>query len=383
MRKSVINGTKLRFRENVGVSWLKQGILLFLVILMLISNFMCVNGQEAENKSVSEASKEITDLVGLREVKGEIGDEVPTFGGLYVDHGNSTIHVYVMSQEDAEKIREVVSSYEDVELVIHRGNYTFSQLMEWKSDLTKPFLGNNREDFNVTLVGIDERKNKLVVGVETAEESQIKAVKKEIKKLNIPQEAVDIIEVGPYQPLEGKPPGVFEVGAARGAIRDLVGLREVKGEIGDEVPTFGGLFVDRENSTIYVYVKSQEDAEKIKEVVSHYEDVELVILKGNYTFSQLMEWKGKLIKLFSDDDLKVTSVDIEDTKNKLEVGVETAEESQIKAVKKEIKKLNIPQEAVDIIEEGSLHVGEAKSTGGFEVISAIAGLLVVYLLRGR
>lgn len=178
-------------------------------------------------------------------------------------------------------------------------------------------------------------------------------------------------------------------------IRDLVGLREVKGEIGDEVPTFGGLYVDHGNSTIHVYVKAQEDAEKIKEIVSSYDDVELVILKGNYTFSQLMEWKGKLIKLFSDDDLRITSVDIEDTKNKLEVGVETAE-SQIKAVREEIKKLNIPQEAVDIIEGGPIRIAEGqsptggdsytpepKSTGGFEAILAITGLLVMCLLRRR
>jgi len=78
---------------------------------------------------------------------------------------------------------------------------------------------------------------------------------------------------------------------------DFIGLKEADNKIGDAVPTFGGLFVDEENSTIYVYVKNQKDAEEIKRITSPYKnDINLEILEGKYTFKQLMKWKNDLTK---------------------------------------------------------------------------------------
>jgi ATP-dependent 26S proteasome regulatory subunit len=92
-----------------------------------------------------------------------------------------------------------------------------------------------------------------------------------------------------------------------------IGLKEVENKIGDTIPTFGGLFIDEEQSTIYVYVMNKEDDEKVKRIISAYgNDVNLKVLKGKYSFKQLMRWKNDLTKSLLENKrgLNVTLIDI-------------------------------------------------------------------------
>ena len=137
------------------------------------------------------------------------------------------------------------------------------------------------------------------------------------------------------------------------ASRDItafVGLNEKEYRIGNAVPTFGGMFVDPEQSAIYVYTKNPEDAAKIKQLVSPYKGLKVKVLTANYTFKQLMTWKREVELKF--DELGLTTVGIEESKNKLELGIETLNKSQLSAIKQELQKMNIPAEAVDIVETG-------------------------------
>lgn len=170
-------------------------------------------------------------------------------------------------------------------------------------------------------------------------------------------------------------PNGEEVHKAYRELISYVGLKEVENKIGNTIPTFGGSFVNQ--STIYVYVMDQKDARKVEEVVSPYKDnVSIVVLEGNYTFKQMMKWKKDLRELFFEDNrhLNVTSIDIKETKNKLEIGVEAVDNSKIEAIRQELQKLSMPQEAVDVVETGPI-VEEAR-TDYFDPL--LGGIKITY-----
>ncbi|GBE55902.1 MAG TPA: hypothetical protein ENH13_04670 [Euryarchaeota archaeon] len=165
-----------------------------------------------------------------------------------------------------------------------------------------------------------------------------------------------------------------------------IGLREVEFTINDNIPTFGGMYLNESTSTLYVYVIAEEDAEKISELLSPYKDeVTIQFLEGKYTFKEMMEWKRRLEVLFEDrtlvDSRGIRFLDIDDTKNILIVGLETLDESKTEQLKQQIQTLGVPSEAVEIVETGPI-ILLPKRPDYIKIILAVIAIIFTTILLG-
>lgn len=91
----------------------------------------------------------------LDEEYASLAGEVPGFGGLYLDEQGTT-HVYL---QDISHAREVQDLGERVE--VHAGDYDFRDLFAWKEELR-----DRLAQPGAVFIDIDERRNRLVFGVE-------------------------------------------------------------------------------------------------------------------------------------------------------------------------------------------------------------------------
>jgi hypothetical protein len=121
-------------------------------------------------------------------------------------------------------------------------------------------------------------------------------------------------------------------------------------EVAALAPGFGGLFLDKDGIlNVYLLDPAAEGAATaaISAVFGpeRFPLGEVRVLQGKYDFSQLWEWRHALRR----DVLGlpgVTSLDIDELKNRLRVGVERAEVEP--EVEKQLARLGIPREAVNI-----------------------------------
>ncbi|MFL6202039.1 MAG: hypothetical protein ACJ76J_22930 [Thermoanaerobaculia bacterium] len=128
----------------------------------------------------------------LDEEFARLADEIPGFGGLYLD-AEGTTHVYLT---DLSRAREVQNLGERVE--VHQGEYDFRNLFAWKDEV-RPLL----ERSGAVFLDIDEQRNRLLFGVER---DALKTFDSELQDFlrgtRVPPEAV-IVEVGdPFEPQE-------------------------------------------------------------------------------------------------------------------------------------------------------------------------------------
>ncbi|GIE98710.1 hypothetical protein [Paractinoplanes rishiriensis] len=122
----------------------------------------------------SEAAAPVWDL---DRQKLAANSDVPTFGGSYVDDDGAT---HVWSTRPAASGR-----------LVHRADYTFAQLVAWR-DATRALLALP----GVTTLDIDERTNRLEVGVEdTGRDGP--AVTAGLARLGVPRPAVRLTRNGP------------------------------------------------------------------------------------------------------------------------------------------------------------------------------------------
>jgi hypothetical protein len=118
-----------------------------------------------------------------------IAEQVPGFGGLYLDERGTT-HVYL---QDLSRAREVYGLGERVE--VHQGDYDFRDLHAWKSEvrelLSRP---------GMVSLDIDETRNRLVIAAEPA---YVERIQRELRDLlrptSVPVAAV-LVEAG--EPIE-------------------------------------------------------------------------------------------------------------------------------------------------------------------------------------
>ena len=120
--------------------------------------------------------------------------DVPTFGGSYLDDDGSTLHVWLTrpTADDALRSRASLAARTGSRApVVHRAAYTFAQLKEWR-DAARALLALP----GATMLDIDERTNRLVVGVEdTGRDGP--AVIAGLARLAVPRAAVTLAQVGP------------------------------------------------------------------------------------------------------------------------------------------------------------------------------------------
>lgn len=150
----------------------------FLLIAALLAVVPAARAQESE--------------MTLDEELARLAEEIPGFGGLYLDKEGTT-HVYL---QDLSRARDVQDLGERVE--VHQGQYDFRDLFAWK-DQVRPLL----ERSGAVFLDIDEQRNRLLFSVERgALESFSSELGSFLRGTRVPPEAV-IVEVGdPFEPQE-------------------------------------------------------------------------------------------------------------------------------------------------------------------------------------
>lgn len=119
--------------------------------------------------------------------------DVPEFGGAYVGT-DGALHVWLTKPTATGAGRARAAFAGATTVVVHRADYTFAQLKGWHDRLAG-LLGKS----GVTLTDVDDRNNRLTVGVEDPAATG-KRVKASLALLGIPPAAVDIVTATPVTP---------------------------------------------------------------------------------------------------------------------------------------------------------------------------------------
>src|ERR1019366_4034074 len=161
-------------------------------------------------------------------------------------------------------------------------------------------------------------------------------------------------------------------------------IHDAFAEIGMKVSGFGGMFVDEEKNTLYVYLVPGQPGD-VAELDQAITDVfgskrppehHIAVLQGQYTFLELQDWyKHMRPRVLPMDGVVLTGID--DGKNRLKVGVATS--TVASAVQAELDALGIPRLAVNIV-----LAGEATAEGlVFDRIRPLFGGLNIQADRGE
>ena len=126
-----------------------------------------------------------------------MGREIPGFGGLYYD-GQGRPNVYLLDPDGAG--RSALKSL-GAEVVVHRGDYELERLVDWRLDL-RPVLSLP----GVVFLDVDEARNRIVVGLDSASRSKsLDRGRLELRLLStgVPRQAVLLEEAAPIEPMAG------------------------------------------------------------------------------------------------------------------------------------------------------------------------------------
>jgi hypothetical protein len=129
-----------------------------------------------------------------------VAEEVPSFGGLYVDERAHVLNLYLSNPSApaaarAEEALRQTFGGEGLprELQVHKARFSFGQLNAWNERLTAHVLGLR----GVVLTDVDDAKNRLTVGVRNRETRA--RVERRLGTHGIPREAVSIEQVAPIK----------------------------------------------------------------------------------------------------------------------------------------------------------------------------------------
>ncbi|MGK7370371.1 MAG: hypothetical protein ACNS64_09165 [Candidatus Halalkalibacterium sp. M3_1C_030] len=147
-------------------------------------------------------------------------------------------------------------------------------------------------------------------------------------------------------------------------------------EIAEQIPGgFGGIFYD-ENDQLTIYLKDPEVKAQATSAIEAISSVaartpvvskmqslvnkgDLQVRKGQYSFSELNEWRYKALEggIFEVPD--VQTLDVGDSSNRLEIGIKGTEEEPLsdaikQSVVQKLVKLGIPEEAIVLEKVGAI-----------------------------
>ena len=167
--------------------------------------------------AVIPAQAQTTAPLTLDEEYARKAEEVPGFGGLYLDEDGVT-HVYLTDLAREKEVQDL-----GARVTVQQGDYDFRDLFAWKDEV-RPLLA---EHGAVTL-DIDERRNRLVFGVERTSLEDFNAnLKRFLEDTHVPSEAV-IVEAA--EPIETRQmlvdrirpvPGGVQIHSANGNVCTL------------------------------------------------------------------------------------------------------------------------------------------------------------------
>lgn len=134
--------------------------------------------------------------------------------------------------------------------------------------------------------------------------------------------------------------------------------------VAQQVPAFGGMFfefVGREyTGVLYVYLLDPAQKEAAAKAIMtvfgpYHRDLlpprEIRVLQAQYSFLQLKEWFD-LIGVLHSAIPEVTMTDIDDTKNRLTIGVLSLSTEVVTRIEQELARLGVPRNAVILEETG-------------------------------
>jgi len=128
----------------------------------------------------------------LDEEYAQLAEEVPGFGGLYLDTAGTT-HVYLVDLSLAPQVQGLGER-----VVVQQGDYDFRDLVAWK-DAVRPQLAQR----GAVYLDIDEQRNRLVFGVERASlDAFNSALPSFLRGARVPSAAVLVEAAEPIVPAE-------------------------------------------------------------------------------------------------------------------------------------------------------------------------------------
>lgn len=136
----------------------------------------------------------------LDDLLAKVATQVPAFGGMFVGE-DGTLQVYLLDPGQAVAAVDAITAvfgpneYHPHKLVhILEGQFSFLQLRDWYDKAQSLVMAVPE----VSMLDIDEARNRLVIGVEKKEAASV--VEKVLFKMAIPLEAVIIEDIGPILP---------------------------------------------------------------------------------------------------------------------------------------------------------------------------------------
>jgi len=150
---------------------------------------------------VSGASQEPARMETHDDLLIRVEKHVPGFGGMFVD-SNGQLAVYLLDTAQLDAARSAIEGVFGPSRVpasgirAIQGQYAVSQLKTWTER-----AGAVLKIPGVTMVDLDEAKNRVKIGVESR--SQMPAVEKALSSLSVPRKAVLIEVTGPIRPVRG------------------------------------------------------------------------------------------------------------------------------------------------------------------------------------
>ena len=178
-----------------------------------------------------------------------------------------------------------------------------------------------------------------------------------------------------------KKPDPMTLHQAARDLTDLVGIDELHGKFSKNLPSYGGMFINEEKGSIFVYVKDEMDKTEIKKALEKYRGkANVVFLKGKYSFEQLVKWKHLMEKLDERiiEQLGITMLDADEAHNSLTIGLEEITPEKLKLLENELKKLGIPKEAVRVERREYLRLNSNRDyirplIGGIQIVNKELG----------
>ena len=172
-----------------------------------------------------------------------------------------------------------------------------------------------------------------------------------------------------------KRPDVNALYQAARDLTDLVGIDELHGKFSTNLPSYGGMFINEEKGLIFVYIKDEKDKEKIKQALGKYKGkVNIVFLKGRYSFDQLVKWKNLALKL-DIEKLGISGIDADEAHNMLTIELTKVTQETLRTLEHELDRLGIPKTAVRIEEVGRMSV-DSSPTDVFDPLIGGIGIRV-------
>jgi len=133
-----------------------------------------------------------------------VEERAPGFGGMFIDP-DGRLAVYLLDPSQLRTARSAIEAVFGADRVpaagvrALQGQYTVSQLKRWTER-----AGAVLEMPGVTMVDLDEAKNRVAIGVE--DDSRTRAVEQALPLLGIPRAAVVIQATGQIRPLDPRQP---------------------------------------------------------------------------------------------------------------------------------------------------------------------------------